>query len=256
MRLAVRRGPCSSCSTQVPLECHGRDGKAGPGRQTAAFLQSFSHGHMRGRSRTRASWRPGGPAAFRESQTCAHVLGTCHGRMSPRAGSGSGSGSRAARAGQAACAPACPPVHHQPAPHCKAANAPVALASTTQRRGKLHARFPRPASGSRHGRQAPHPTSCQPSLGAPPLSRMPPGWARGQVKPPAAPTGVDVRAGSLRWIQGAASHGGGVSQIYPHLRRGRAVLTASRAGPLVHHLLSVPCPPARPRLAAMESSPV
>lgn len=133
-------------ATQVPLECHGRDGKAG--RQTAAFLQSFSH--MRGRSRTRASWRPGGPAAFHESQTCAHVLGTCHGRMSPRAGSGTGS--RAARAGQAACAPARPPVRHQPAPHCKAANAPVAPRSAEESCTRAFpARHPAPGTAGRHG---------------------------------------------------------------------------------------------------------
>lgn len=146
---------------------------------------------------------PAAGRTFRESQTCAHVLGTCHGRISPRAGT-----SRRERGTASSCAlapaPACLPTSSrrltvkQRAPLCATG------ARRGKQRKKLHARFPPP--GTRH--PAPGTAGTPPqlaSLGYHPFRgcrRGRGGRVRarrvGQVKAPrarAAPTGVDVRAG-------------------------------------------------------------
>ncbi|KAG0515918.1 hypothetical protein BDA96_10G318300 [Sorghum bicolor] len=213
MRLAVYRGQWSvdtpalaapaACkyARTTRIQCHGREGRQS-GDQAGQPPRPFSPGHG---CKARAT-EPAAGRTFRESQTCAHVLGTCHGRISPRAGTSR----RAARAGhgkqRCPCPCPCVPAHLQPAPHCKAASATVRDRSARRgkQRKKLHARFPPP--GTRH--PAPGTAGTPPqlaSLGYHPFRgcrRGRGGRVRarrvGQVKAPrarAAPTGVDVRAG-------------------------------------------------------------
>lgn len=153
MRLAVRRGPCTCCSTQVPLECHGRDGKAGPaGKPPRSFNPSpiCGAGAGQGQAGARVARQPSAnPRPARTS--LARATAGCRRGLAVAVAVG-----QHERGKQPVPLPAHQSTTSRRLTVKQRTPPAVALASTTQRRGKLHARFPRPASGSRHGRQPPH----------------------------------------------------------------------------------------------------